>query len=111
MIVMLFFMGKIITFIVKNSSPKKTIKGVSKAILNTLKEMELVHDGARLSVKSDELDLSILVSLKNATIHEQNIFNDAIKELLSPIKTLDMLLLKRIVLIDITINTHLLVQR
>lgn len=42
-------MGKIITFIVKNSSPKKTIKGVSKAILNTLKEMELVHDGARLS--------------------------------------------------------------
>lgn len=95
MIVMLFFMGKIITFIVKNSSPKKTIKGVSKAILNTLKEMELVHDGARLSVKSDELDLSILVSLKNATIHEQNIFNDAIKELLSPIENPRYVIIKK----------------
>ncbi|MCM1260770.1 MAG: DEAD/DEAH box helicase family protein [Prevotella sp.] len=95
MILVLFFMRKILVFIVKNSSPKKSIKGLSKAILSTLQEMKLVHDGAKLNVISDDLDLSILVSLNNATIYEQNIFHDAIKELLSPIENPRYVIIKK----------------
>jgi hypothetical protein len=92
---LLYFMGKIIAFIVKNSSPKKSIQGLSKAVLNTLKDIDLIHDGARLNIMSDDLDLSISVSIKNATIHEQNIFNESIKELLSPIENPRYIIIKK----------------
>ena len=80
-----FFMGKITRFILKHSSPKKSFIGLSKAILSTLKELELIQNGAQVQVDSDELDIGIEFHLRNGSIHEQNIFNKAMAELLSPI--------------------------
>lgn len=39
-----------------------------------------------MAVSQDKANARITVELKNASIHEQNVFNEAIKELLSPIK-------------------------
>lgn len=90
-----FFMERIVTIIVKNYSPKKSIESISRAILKTLKELEIVHPGAQLSIHSDKLNTNITVTIKNASIHEQNIFNEAMRELLSPIENPRYLIIKR----------------
>lgn len=95
MLIIAIFMGKLITFILRNSSPKKSIQRMSRAILKTFKDIGLINDLAELNIISDDLDLSILVSLKNAFIHEQNIFNESIKELLSPINNPRYVIIKK----------------
>ncbi len=82
---LLTFSFKIIFFVVKHSSPIKSITNISKAILSTLKKLDLVDNDAVLDVTSDDLNLSINVGIKNDSLKGQNIFNEAIKELLLPI--------------------------
>ncbi|MDE6660248.1 MAG: hypothetical protein K2J93_00300, partial [Anaeroplasmataceae bacterium] len=86
--------GKLIRFICKHRSPKKSIEGLSNAVLKTFKELDLIHSGAHLKVSSDELDLGIYIHLANSTIHEQNIFNQAIEEMLSPIDNPKFIIIK-----------------
>ncbi|MDE6656836.1 MAG: hypothetical protein K2J85_07580, partial [Anaeroplasmataceae bacterium] len=85
---------KIIRFLCKHISPKKSIEGLSNAVLKTFKELDLIHSGAHLKVSSDELDLGIHIHLANSTIHEQNIFNQAIEEMLSPIDNPKYIIIK-----------------
>lgn len=94
----LFFASKmyrLIEFICKHISPSKSFITLSKAILNSMKELGLIHDGAVLSVKEDRYKINTNISIKNATIYEQNIFNEAIKELLSPIDNPKYLIIKK----------------
>ncbi|MDE7213063.1 MAG: hypothetical protein K2N42_00615, partial [Anaeroplasmataceae bacterium] len=86
--------GKLIRFICKHRSPKKSIEGLSDAVLKTFKELNLIHSGAHLKVNTDELDLGIQIHISNATIHEQNIFNQAIEEMFSPIENPKYLIIK-----------------
>ena len=88
-------MYKLIEFICKHISPSKSFISISKAILNSLKQLGIVHDGAILSVKEDQYKINTNISIKNATIYEQNIFNEAVKELLSPIDNPKYLILKK----------------
>lgn len=89
-----FLMYKFARFIVKNISPKKSIESISKAIVATLKKLELIDNDALLDVKTDELNLSITVGIKNASIKSQSVFNEAIKELLSPIDNPKYIIIK-----------------
>lgn len=94
-LLILYFMRKIVNVIIRNASPKKSIESMSSAILKTMKEIDLINDSAHLIINSDDLNVNISVCLKNASIHEQNIFNTAIKELLSPIDNPKYLIIKK----------------
>jgi len=93
--VVLFFEGKMVSFVIRNISPKKSIDSLGKSILKTMKELEIINAGAHLVVHSDDLNTSITTTLKNASIHEQNVFNEAIKELLSPIENPMYIIIKK----------------
>lgn len=68
----------------KNSSPEKTVKGISNALLKTLRELgEIESSSARVVVNSS--GDSIFLSLEKATVREKNVFSKAVGELLSPI--------------------------
>ncbi|MCR5435493.1 MAG: DEAD/DEAH box helicase family protein [Treponema sp.] len=69
----------------KHFSPKKSIKSMSNAVLNIMIKLNLINSDVRLNVLSDTNDIYIRPQLSNATIHEQNIFNTAMQEMLSPI--------------------------
>lgn len=86
---------RLIEFICKHISPSKSFISISKAILNSFKELGLIHDGAVLSVKEDQYKIFTNIAIKNATIYEQNIFNEAIKELLTPIDNPKYLIIKK----------------
>lgn len=90
-----FCMGLIVRFIYRHSSPKKIITSLSTAILQTFKEVDLIHTGAHLRVDADKLDIGVNVYLSNATLHEQNLFNKAITELLSPMQNPKFIIIRK----------------
>lgn len=85
---------KYIIFICKHISPNKSFISLSRAILNTFKDMGLIQDAATLIVNTDKFNVYTTISIKNATLHEQNIFNTAIRELLTPIDNPKYLIIK-----------------
>lgn len=68
----------------KNSTPEKTVKGISAALLKALRELGEI-DSASSKVIVTESDDSISLSLEKATVREKNVFAKAVTELLSPI--------------------------
>ena len=70
-------------FILNHTTPKQSFATLSKAVLRTFKDLEVIQDGARINIEENEKG-GMCISIKNATLHEQNTFNTAIKELLSP---------------------------
>ena len=77
------FLGKLIRLAVTHSSPKKNMTFIAKALLNTLQYCGFISDRATLCVVGD--DLLIGITLKEASRYEQNLFNEAINEMFSPI--------------------------
>jgi len=77
------FLSKVIHLAVTHSSPKKNMTFIAKALLNTLQYCGLISDRAMLNVLGDEVLIGI--SLKEANRYEQNLFNEAINEMFSPI--------------------------
>ena len=78
-----FLFIKSIHYLISHSSPKKNMVHISKALLKTLQEADLIS--YRASVKTTGNDIFIGIHLKNASNLEQNIFNQAINEFFSPI--------------------------
>ncbi len=65
-------------------NPSKSFKTLGKAVYKTLRDCGLISEGAK--VHSEEAGAFVVtLSLRNASTHDQNIFNLAMKELLSPI--------------------------
>ena len=91
----LFFMEKIVNVVIRNISPKKSIESLGKSILKTMKELEIIGPGAMLTIDSDDLNTYITTTIKNASAYEQNIFNEAMRELLSPIENPRYLIIKK----------------
>ena len=78
-----FMLGKLVRVAVTHSSPKKNMAFIAKALLNTLQYCNFISDRAILNVQGDDIVISF--SLKEASRYEQNLFNEAIKEMFSPI--------------------------
>ena len=76
-------LGKLIRVAITHSSPKKNMTFIAKALLNTLQYCGFISDRAMLDVKGD--DVIIAIALKEASRYEQNLFNEAINEMFSPI--------------------------
>lgn len=94
----LFLMTKIyqiIGFFIKHISPSHSFIAIGKAILKTFKELKMIQGGAKLFVREDELKISTEIAIKKATLHEQNLFNTAITELLSPMKNPKYIIIKK----------------
>lgn len=85
----------VIKFIAKHISPSKSLISISRTILKTFKDLELIQEGAQIKVQEDDYRIFTSIHLKKATIYEQNLFNTAIKELLSPIKNPKYLIIKK----------------
>lgn len=79
-----YFFVKAIKYLIEHSSPKKNMVHLSKALLRTLQEADFIS--YRAHVKETGNDLYIGIHLKEATIQEQNIFNQAVNEMLSTIE-------------------------
>lgn len=67
-------------------NPAKSIKELGSAVYKTLCECDLISPSAKLEITSHKELYYVILNLRNASIHSQNIFNTAMAELLSPIE-------------------------
>lgn len=75
--------GKVISKIVSHSSPVKNMAHLAKALLETLQQSNVISNRADLRITGNDLYLGI--HLTKGSIYEQNVFNRAVTEMLSPI--------------------------
>ena len=67
-------------------NPARSFKTLGTAVYKTLSECDLISPSARVeTVAHKELEY-VSLHLRNASIHDQNIFNTAMREMLSPIE-------------------------
>lgn len=67
-------------------NPANSMKTLGKAVYLTLRECELIAPSAKIETKADKELGYVAMYLRNASIHDQNVFNTAMTELLSPIE-------------------------
>lgn len=67
-------------------NPAKSIKALGNAVYKTLCECGLISPSAKLDISAPKELYYVILSLRNASIHDQNIFNTAMSEMLSPIE-------------------------
>lgn len=70
-----------------NRTPLTALGFVSQNLVKTLEECKLIAPGASVEVvKSKDSDKAADIQLHNASMHDQNVFNTAIRELLAPVE-------------------------
>ena len=84
MVLFVFFL-QIFNKLIAHFTPTNSIKNLTKAVLKTLQEMEEISTRCGVKVKNEDVQ-NLSVYLTAASTREQNIFNTAITELLSPIE-------------------------
>ena len=80
-------------FLLRHRSPTRSIQALGTAVYQALCQSEQISPTAELEADSDP-DF-VTLRLHNASVHDQNIFNTAIAELLSPIDNPRYLLIAR----------------
>ncbi|MDD3191834.1 MAG: DEAD/DEAH box helicase family protein [Bacilli bacterium] len=90
-----YFFIKFLRRLIILFSPRKTIFKLSNAILLTLKNMDVIKSNSSIDIKTDETGQILTIVLLNASLNEQNIFNKAISELLSPIDNPRYIIIKK----------------
>ena len=88
-----FLLTKLLYKIAIHISPKKNMTHLAKALLKTLQDIEQISHRAALRVNGDGLNYKIC--LNDASVYEQNVFNQAISEMLSPIDNPKYLLIMK----------------
>ncbi|MCH5160819.1 MAG: DEAD/DEAH box helicase family protein [Clostridiales bacterium] len=81
--------------ILTHLNPVRSVRTLANCVLKAMQEVGLVADGARVNVIADDEGLYFLTELLNASVHDQNLFHQAIKELFSPIENPRYLLIPR----------------
>lgn len=77
---------RILVTAIMHFNPARSIQTLGLAVYRTLCACELISPSAKL-VCHEERDLSFVdLHLRNASIHDQNVFNTAMAEMLSPIQ-------------------------
>ncbi|MBQ4141565.1 MAG: DEAD/DEAH box helicase family protein [Clostridia bacterium] len=67
-------------------NPANSIKTLGVAVYKTLCECELISPSAKVETTAYKQIYVVALHLRNASIHDQNIFNTAMAEMLSPIE-------------------------
>lgn len=81
-----WLMGYCIKRLLLHINPANSMKTLGKAVYQTLRECELIAPSAKIETKADKELGYVAMYLRNASIHDQNVFNIAMAELLSPIE-------------------------
>ncbi len=72
--------------LLRHLSPAKSFKVLGKAVYKTLRDCDIISPDAKVEAFGDDKQEFISIQLRNASIHDQNIFNTAMTEMLSPIQ-------------------------
>lgn len=86
MIIVAFILLTVFKKLIVHMNPARSMKSLGLALYKTLYECNLISSVCRLETNQDKNLLYISMHLENASMHDQNIFNQALKELLSPIE-------------------------
>ena len=86
MIIVAFILLTIFKKLIVHMNPARSMKSLGLALYKTLYECNLISSVCRLETNQDKNLLYVSMHLENASMHDQNIFNQALKELLSPIE-------------------------
>lgn len=78
-----------------HASPVRSMKALGNAVYETLRDCGLIAPQAKVDVQSDKDSFYCSLFLRNATVHDQNVFNTAMTELLSPIENPRYLLIAK----------------
>lgn len=76
-------------------NPARSFRALGKAVYKTLCQCKIIDSSARLMTYADESHSYVSVQLKNATIHDQNIFNTAMTEMLSMVENPRYVIIKK----------------
>ncbi len=71
---------------VLHSNPANSIKTLGVAVYKTLCECDLISPSAKVETTAHKQLYFVSLHLRNASIHDQNVFNTAMAEMLSPIE-------------------------
>lgn len=72
--------------ILTHLNPVRSVRTLAECVLKAMQEVNLISEGARVKVEAENQGIFINTELLNASVHDQNLFHGAIKELLSPIE-------------------------
>lgn len=76
-------------------SPTRSIKKIGDAIYKTMTECNIISPSAKVRVLHSKKFNVVVSELRNASINDQNIFNEAMTQLLTPIDNPRYLLIKK----------------
>lgn len=77
-------LGKALKFVTRNRTPLETIQTMGQAVASALIECNLIVPGVTVVVEKERE--MVAVQLQNASMHDQSVFNKAMRELLAPIE-------------------------
>ena len=86
---------KLAKMILSHINPANSIKTLGKAVYKTLCECDLISPSAKVETLTDKDTFSVTVQLRNASVHDQNVFNAAMTEMLSPIENTRYILIAK----------------
>ena len=75
-------------------NPANSIKTLCTALYRALRDCNLVNSGAIVKTEKTSDSVFVAVCLRHASVHDQNVFNTAVTEMLSPIQNPRYLLIK-----------------
>ena len=78
-------------------NPVRSIKSLGIAVYNTLCQCNLISSSAKVEANVHKDLCFVAVYLRNASVHDQNIFNAAMAEMLSPIENPRYILIARLI--------------
>ena len=79
--------GKTLEYVARNRTPLETAQNLGQAVANALIECKIIAPGGTVVVEKERATEKMLaIQLQNASMHDQNVFNKAMGELLAPIE-------------------------
>jgi len=81
-------------------SPYKTFEAISKAVLNTFRDLSLIGRAAVLEIGQSKKTFEITIGIRNCSNYEKNLFFNAVAVLFNPIENPRYLLIKGGVFLD-----------
>lgn len=88
-IIVLILLWKVISKLLLHLTPGRSLTTLGNAVYQTLRECGIISSSASIHIEKGYMqdeEVAFFMQLRGATMHDQNIFNTAITELLSPIE-------------------------
>ena len=93
--VLSIFLARHARKMILHANPAHSVKTLGRAVYEALCECGLIASSAKVNTESDKGMRTVSVYLRNASLHDQNIFNTAMAEMLSPIENPRYILIGR----------------